>query len=232
MLFTTSIYYILTHIFLYLLYYIELIYCYTILNPQLIYCYTILNPYYTIGAVGFWKQATEVTSDLVNIITKPEEEEESFKFPRAQNWEEPKSSSKLSGKNAIPPSSQRATTSSNGSWDNLADLDQNSMSEEHNEHSPYTPYSNTPTVKGIATTSRTTTSNRNTTSNSNNGLSLHPPSSTTTTNAPVMRRNTSSSASVNSNNGGTGSGGSRTPATAGTGASTPSGDDFFANFGI
>ena len=211
----------------------QLIYCYSFFNPQLIYCYTISNPYYTIGAVGFWKQATEVTSDLVNIITKPEEEEESFKFPRAQTWEEPKTSSKISGKNAIPPSSQRATTSSNGSWDNLADLDQNSMSEEHNEHSPYTPYSNTPTVKGIATTSRTSTSNRNTTSsNSNNGLSLHPPSSTTTTNAPVMRRNTSSSASVNSNNGGTGSGGSRTPATAGTGASTPSGDDFFANFGI
>lgn len=34
------------------------------------------------NAVSFWKQATEATSDIVNIITKPVDEEEDFKFPR------------------------------------------------------------------------------------------------------------------------------------------------------
>jgi len=38
------------------------------------------------NAVSFWKQATEATSDIVNIITKPVDEEEEFKFPRPEGY--------------------------------------------------------------------------------------------------------------------------------------------------
>eukprot|EP01032_Pedospumella_encystans_P023058 gene23058-26113_t len=50
----------------------------------------------TTGAVGFWKQATEVTSDIVSIITKPEEAEDDFRFPRTEGYQAQGTSSKYS----------------------------------------------------------------------------------------------------------------------------------------
>lgn len=65
------------------------------------------------SAATFWKQATEATVDIVNIIAKPEETEEDFKFPR------PASASTTNSGNtpSVPPSastsskSNRSTTS-------------------------------------------------------------------------------------------------------------------------
>jgi len=190
----------------------------------------------TTGAVGLWKQATEVTSDLVNIITKPEEEEDA-RFPRPQGWTAPapaagvgtgiaegaKSGRNSSNNNSNLSMSQNSSSgqlqrpsgdSSNGSWDNLADLDDSSPSTRRQTTAVSSGYAGCP---GIAAQDRTHSSRQ-----AHVGLSVQQPSSTSV--PPPAVRNTSSSSSLN--NGGNNSNNSK------KGSATPSSDDFFATFGI
>lgn len=189
-----------------------------------------------VGAVGLWKQATEVTTDLVNIITKPEDEEDA-KFPRPQGWTGPTggsgtgigsnsggvsgktSSSNLSmSQNSSSGQLQRPSTgSSNGSWDNLADLDDSSPSTRRQTSAASAPgnYGGSP---GIAAQERTTSSS---TRSAHVGLSVQQPGSAP---SPAVR-NISSSSSLS--NGGSNSNNNKKG-----GAATPSSDDFFATFGI
>lgn len=64
------------------------------------------------NAVSFWKQATEVTSDIVNIITKPVDEEEDFKFPRPGGYSTAATAAPLSTSHASIQKVQSASSSS------------------------------------------------------------------------------------------------------------------------
>lgn len=63
------------------------------------------------NAVSFWKQATEVTSDIVNIITKPVDEEEDFKFPRPGGYSTAATAAPLSTSHASIQKVQSASFS-------------------------------------------------------------------------------------------------------------------------
>jgi len=63
------------------------------------------------NAVSFWKQATEVTSDIVNIITKPVDEEEDFKFPRPGGYSTAATAASLSTSHASIQKVQSASFS-------------------------------------------------------------------------------------------------------------------------
>lgn len=183
--------------------------------------------------MGFWKQATEVTSDLVNIITKPEEEEDSFRFPRAEGYSDRGASSGtkysgvgsstlsntgsasgstrgVSGNSPAPSSRGSSSNLSTESWDNLDDLQDESPRSQPGRASA-----------GIAATE-----GRHSPSRADppvprpvSGLSLQQPAA----GAAPVRRNVSgtSNASAGANS-----------ATSSKRSATPSGEDFFANFGI
>ena len=109
------------------------------------------------NAVSFWKQATEATSDIVNIITKPVDEEEDFKFPRPggystaataaastshasmQSVSSSSSPTKKSGSSGSISQSARNPSAgslrSDESWDNLNDDD---LQEARDPHSSTT----------------------------------------------------------------------------------------------
>jgi hypothetical protein len=201
------------------------------------------------GAVGLWKQATEVTSDIVNIITKPEDEEDA-KFPRPAGWDGKPSAGAGSGRNSsnsgasggsqghqqqsshysgsgagtgsgrgagvgVAERDSRHSTASEESWDDLGgEFDRDQSASAHSQQqagmgrrSP-----------GVAVAY---------TEGSSQGRQQPPTSaSASAASAPVMRRNTSNTTATTSTPSSTGSNGRRT-ATA-----TPTGDDFFATFGI
>jgi hypothetical protein len=84
----------------------------------------------TWGAASLWKQATDVTSDLIQNITK---EEEDFRFPRppdASNKSSESSKPPLPARNNVDDLFQNDTSnhrsnkslSSNNSWDSLSDV--------------------------------------------------------------------------------------------------------------
>lgn len=196
-----------------------------------------LIPYLCSGAVGFWKQATEVTSDLVNIITKPEEEEDSFRFPRAEGYSDrgAASSTKYSGVGSSSLSNNTASASGGGStrgvsgsspapssrgsssnlstesWDNLDDLQDESPRSQPGRSS-----AGIAAAEGRHSPSRADPPVARPVS----GLNLQQPASG---GAAPVRRNVSgtSNASAGANS-----------ATSSKRSATPSGEDFFANFGI
>jgi hypothetical protein len=200
------------------------------------------------GAVGLWKQATEVTSDIVNIITKPEDEEDA-KFPRPAGWDGKPSAGAGAGRNSansgasggsqgqqqqsshysgsgagtgsgrgagvgVAERDSRHSTASEESWDDLGgEFDRDPSASAHSQagagrRSP-----------GVAAAYA---------EGSSQGRQQPPTSASASAaaSAPVMRRNTSNTTATTSTPSSTGSNGRRT-ATA-----TPTGDDFFATFGI
>lgn len=202
------------------------------------------------GAAGFWKQATEVTSDIVNIITKPEEEDD-FRFPRSEGYQTQGTTSKYgndhvsnssmsrdsstkstsanygndystnSGNNSArsggvrgqsPASRGSSSNLSSESWDNLDDIQEESPRSQRGPSSQSGRNS-----AGIAARQGPVDDQVTPLTKPLSGLSLQQPSSGSTATAPI-RRNVSNT-STNSNNSD-----KRSP--------PPSGDDFFANFGI
>jgi hypothetical protein len=120
------------------------------------------------NAVSFWKQATEVTSDIVNIITKPVDEEEDFKFPRPRGYSTatshataPLSTSHASTQKVQSVSSSSSPTKQSGSsgslsqqarnpsagslrsdesWDNLDEYDLQEDKDKNPHSSHNSPY--------------------------------------------------------------------------------------------
>jgi len=203
-----------------------------------------------VGAVGFWKQATEVTSDIVNIITKPEEAEDDFRFPRTEGYQTQGTASKYSNDHVSNTAISRDSStksnpatgmhSSNGSArsggvrgqspasrGNSSGLSSESWDnlddlQEESPRSQRGPSSQSGrSSAGIAAAAHSPTDDQVTPmARPLSGLSLQAPSGGSAAATAPIRRNTSNT-STNSNSNNSDK---RSP--------PPAGDDFFANFGI
>lgn len=205
---------------------------------------------WTANAADLWKQATEVTSDIVDIISKPEEQlkEEEFKFPRptagAATPPIPSPGASVGSSNTNSASakvnsggtdrskksgvaSSKRGVAADESWDDLDDFDSSNAKE--GQKTP--PRGKALTGKTRTRPPRAVNSNNSLSSldnsqHSNNlGLSANPSTGSLNLVPPAppssVVRSSSTPASLNG-------GSSKKLST----SDSPSGDDFFSTFGV